>query len=64
MVPAAPWRVVIATRILPVALGLHAALREAGHEPVALLSVRDSSGRYGCFDLGACSTSSRTTSMC
>ena len=48
-----PWRVVVVTRILPVALGFHAAVEEAGHEPVALLTVRDPSGRYGGFDLGA-----------
>jgi hypothetical protein len=35
------WRVVVATRILPVALGFHAALRDAGHAPVALLTIRD-----------------------
>jgi methionyl-tRNA formyltransferase len=46
------WRVVIVTRILPVALGFHAAVREAGHEPVALLTIRDTDGRYGGFDLG------------
>ena len=46
------WRVVVATRVLPVVLGLHATLREAGHEPVALLTVRDAEGRYGDFDLG------------
>jgi methionyl-tRNA formyltransferase len=46
-----PWRAVIATRILPVALGFHAALRDAGHEPVALLTIRDTDGRYGGFDL-------------
>jgi methionyl-tRNA formyltransferase len=46
------WRAVIATRILPVALGFYAALREAGHEPVALLTIRDTDGRYGSFDLG------------
>ena len=46
------WRAVIATRILPVALGFHAALRDAGHEPVALLTIRDTDGRYGGFDLG------------
>jgi hypothetical protein len=51
MVPPAPWRVVIATRVLPIALGFSAALREAGHEPVALLTVRDARGRYGGFDL-------------
>jgi methionyl-tRNA formyltransferase len=42
-----PWRVAIVTRILPVALGFYAAVREAGHEPVALLSIRDTDGRYG-----------------
>jgi methionyl-tRNA formyltransferase len=47
-----PWRVVIVTRILPVALGFHAAIVEAGHEPVALLTIRDADGRYGGFDLG------------
>src|SRR5947209_8708387 len=52
MASPAPWRVVMATRVLPVALGFHAALREAGHEPVALLTVRDATGRYGSFDLG------------
>jgi methionyl-tRNA formyltransferase len=52
VIPAAPWRVVIVTRILPVVLGLYAAVREAGHEPVALLTVRDSDGRYGGFELG------------
>ncbi len=41
-----PWRVAIVTRILPVALGFYAAVREAGHEPVALLSIRDTDGRY------------------
>jgi methionyl-tRNA formyltransferase len=46
------WRVVIVTRILPVALGFHAALREEGHEPVGLLTIRDTDGRYGGFDLG------------
>jgi methionyl-tRNA formyltransferase len=45
------WRVVIVTRILPVALGFHAALSDAGHEPVALLTIRDTDGRYGGFDL-------------
>jgi methionyl-tRNA formyltransferase len=48
---AQPWRVVIVTRIPPVALGLYAAIKEAGHEPVALLSVRDPTRRYGPFDL-------------
>src|SRR6266496_6280435 len=46
------WRVVIVNRVLPVVLGLDATLREAGHEPVALLTVRDAQGRYGDFDLG------------
>jgi hypothetical protein len=45
--PSPPWRVAIVTRILPVALGFYAVVREAGHEPVALLSIRDSDGRYG-----------------
>ena len=52
MIPAAPWRAVIVTRILPVVLGLYGALREAGHEPVALLTVRDDDARYGGFELG------------
>jgi methionyl-tRNA formyltransferase len=46
------WRVVIVTRILPVALGFHAGLQDAGHDPVALLTIRDNDGRYGGFDLG------------
>ena len=46
-----PWRVAIVTRILPVAIGFDAALREAGHEPVALLTFLDSDGRYGGFDI-------------
>lgn len=40
-------RVVIVTRILPVALGFDAVLRDAGHEPVALLTMRDTENRYG-----------------
>jgi methionyl-tRNA formyltransferase len=40
-------RAVIATRILPVALGFDAVLRAAGHEPVGLLSIRDAEQRYG-----------------
>jgi methionyl-tRNA formyltransferase len=52
MTPVAPWRAVIVTRILPVVLGLYGVLREAGHEPVALLTVRDNDGRYGGFELG------------
>jgi methionyl-tRNA formyltransferase len=51
--PQAPWRVVLVTRILPVALGFHEVVREAGHEPVALLTIRDPTNRYGPFgDLG------------
>ena len=46
------WRVVIVTRVLPVALGFYEAVREAGHEPVALLTIRDADGRYGTFDIG------------
>ena len=46
------WRVVIVTRVFPVAVGFHAALCELGHEPVALLTVRDTTGRYGGFELG------------
>jgi methionyl-tRNA formyltransferase len=41
------WRVVIVTRILPVLEGFHAVVREAGHEPVALLTMRDADARYG-----------------
>jgi len=40
-------RAVVVTRILPVALGFLNVLREAGHEPVALLTVRDKDNRYG-----------------
>jgi methionyl-tRNA formyltransferase len=50
-VPAAPWRVVIVSRILPVVLGFDAVLRDAGHEPVALLTFLDPDGRYGGFDI-------------
>jgi methionyl-tRNA formyltransferase len=46
-VPAAPWRVAVVSRILPVLLGFEAAVRAAGHEPVAVLSVRDRENRYG-----------------
>jgi methionyl-tRNA formyltransferase len=41
------WRVVIVTRIAPVLVGFDAVVREAGHEPVALLTMRDNDGRYG-----------------
>ncbi|HET7571964.1 MAG TPA: formyltransferase family protein [Gaiellaceae bacterium] len=34
------WRVAIVTRVPPVLEGFHALLREKGHEPVALLTVR------------------------
>jgi methionyl-tRNA formyltransferase len=40
-------RVVIVTRILPVALGFYAVLRDTGHEPVGLLTIRDTENRYG-----------------
>jgi methionyl-tRNA formyltransferase len=40
-------RVVLTTRILPVALGFDAVLRGAGHEPVGLLTIRDTENRYG-----------------
>ena len=45
------WRCVIASRILPVVLGLDAVIREAGHQPVGLLTFIDSDGRYGGFDI-------------
>src|SRR6185437_13893200 len=32
---------------------LYGTLREAGHEPVALLTIRDAQGRYGNFDVGS-----------
>jgi methionyl-tRNA formyltransferase len=41
------WRVVVVTRISPVLAGFDAVVREAGHQPVALLSMRDVDGRYG-----------------
>jgi methionyl-tRNA formyltransferase len=40
-------RVVLTTRILPVAIGFDAVLRAAGHEPVGLLTIRDAENRYG-----------------
>ena len=40
-------RVVIVTRILPVLAGFDGVVREAGHEPVALLTMRNVDGRYG-----------------
>ena len=40
-------RVVIVTRILPVLAGFEDVVREAGHEPVALLTMRNADGRYG-----------------
>jgi methionyl-tRNA formyltransferase len=40
-------RVVITTRILPVALGFDAVIRDLGHEPVGLLTMRDVDNRYG-----------------
>jgi methionyl-tRNA formyltransferase len=44
-------RVVIVTRILPVAQGFHAGLTEAGLEPVALMTMADRDGRYGGFEM-------------
>ena len=41
------WRVVIVTRIAPVLAGFDAVVRAAGHQPVALLTMRDHDGRYG-----------------
>jgi methionyl-tRNA formyltransferase len=41
------WRTVIVTRIAPVLAGFDAVVREAGHEPVALLTMRVHDGRYG-----------------
>lgn len=41
------WRVVIVTRIPPVLAGFDAVVRAAGHEPVALLTMRSTDGRYG-----------------
>jgi methionyl-tRNA formyltransferase len=46
VIPVAPWRVVLVTRILPVALGFSAAIEEAGHELVALMTIRPGN-RYG-----------------
>jgi methionyl-tRNA formyltransferase len=40
-------RVVIVTRIPPVLAGFDAVIREAGHEPVAFLTMRNVDGRYG-----------------
>jgi methionyl-tRNA formyltransferase len=40
-------RVVIATRIAPVLAGFESVVREAGHEPVALLTLRNADARYG-----------------
>jgi hypothetical protein len=47
MTPPAPWRVAIVTRIPPVVLGYLAAVEEAGHEPVAVLSLPDRARQYG-----------------
>ena len=41
------WRVVIVTRIAPVLAGFDAVVRAAGHEPVALLTLRNTDERYG-----------------
>src|SRR5262249_47196005 len=53
VIPPAPWRVVIVSRVLPVVLGFYEVLKETEHEPVALLTVRDADGRYGGFQLGS-----------
>ena len=45
------WRVVITTMISPVLLGFDAVVREAGHEPVALLTMRDPGRMPGTADL-------------
>jgi methionyl-tRNA formyltransferase len=50
-VPTPPWRVVLVSRILPVVVGFDAVVRDAGHQPVGLLTFLDSDGRYGDFDL-------------
>lgn len=47
MMPEAPWRVVIVTRILPVFQGFYPTIRQAGHDAVGLLTVRDPENRYG-----------------
>jgi methionyl-tRNA formyltransferase len=47
VIPPAPWRVAIVTRIPPVVLGYLPAVEEAGHEPVAVLSLRDRQRQYG-----------------
>jgi methionyl-tRNA formyltransferase len=41
------WRVVIVSRVSPVLAGFDPVVRAAGHEPVALLSMRDHDDRYG-----------------
>jgi methionyl-tRNA formyltransferase len=41
------WRIVIVTRIPPVLAGFDAIVREAGHEVVAFLTMRNADGRYG-----------------
>jgi len=52
------WRIVIVTRIAPVLAGFDAVVRDAGHEPVALMSMRDVDGRYGSLpDIGELVTS-------
>jgi methionyl-tRNA formyltransferase len=44
------WRVVIVTRIAPVLAGFDGVIREAGHQPVAFLTMRNVDGRYGPFE--------------
>lgn len=50
MIPKLPWRVAIVTRIPTVAIGFYEGLRAAGHEPVALISIRDP--RFGPSAIG------------
>ena len=45
--PPAPWRVVIASRILPVVRGIDTVVRQAGHEPVGVLATLHYARRYG-----------------
>jgi methionyl-tRNA formyltransferase len=44
-------RVVIVTRIPPVLAAFDAVVRETGHEPVALLTMRNVDGRYGPLEM-------------
>jgi methionyl-tRNA formyltransferase len=44
-------RVVIVARIPPVLAGFDAVVRQSGHEPVALLTMRNVDGRYGPLEM-------------